>query len=82
MSNVMMNKYYVLIENKTTNDITIYIINTMYDKNELTQQLHNIYNDNYNICVERYNVTYHIMINDIMKLNNICVACNVQCYNL
>lgn len=78
----MMNKYYVSIENKTTNNITIYIIDTMYDKCELIQQLHNIYNDNYNICVERYNLTYNIMINDIMKLNNICVACNVQCYNL
>ena len=78
----MLNKYYVSIENKTTNNITIYIINTMYDKCELIQQLHNIYNDNYNICVEYYNLTYHIMINDIMNLKNICVARNVQCYNL
>lgn len=82
MLNVMLNKYYVSIENKTTNNITIYIIDTMYDKCELIQQLHNIYNDNYNICVEYYNLTYHTMINDIMNLKNICVARNVQCYNL
>lgn len=82
MSNVMMNKYYVSIENKTTNDIVIYVFDTLLNEQQLQQQLHNIYNDNYNICVERYNLTYKIMINDIMKLQNICVAHNVQCYNL
>ena len=78
----MLNKYYVSIECKTTNKITIYIINTMYNINELSEQLHNMYNDNYVIHIERYNYMHDVMLNDVMNICNMCVARNVKCYNL
>lgn len=78
----MLNKYYVSIENKTTNDIVIYVFNTLLNEQQLQQQLHNMYNDNYVIHIERYNYMHDIMINDVMNICNICVARNVKCYDL
>lgn len=79
--NVMLNKYYVSIENIKTSQITIYIINTMYNKYELMQQLKHMYNKHI-IHIEQYNYMHDIMMNDIMNLKNTCVARNVKCYNL
>lgn len=76
----MLNKYYVSIENKTTNDITIYIIKTMYNKYELMQQLKRMYNEHI-IIVRFYNYMYDTNIK-LLNLKNTCVAHNVQCYNL
>lgn len=76
----MLKKYYVSIETK--NNFIGYVFNTLLNEKQLQQQLHNIYNDAINIYIERYDAKHDIMINDIMKLKNICVARNVQCYNL
>lgn len=78
----MLKKYRINIKSKKTNKTKLYIINTMYNIHELCEQLHNMYDDNYIIDVEYCTIIYDVMINEIMKLNNICVARNVQCYNL
>lgn len=76
--NVMLNKYYVSIRQK--NDFIAYVFNTLLNEQQLQQQLYNMYNDAINIYIERYDVKHDIMINKIIKLKNICVARNVQCY--
>lgn len=76
----MLNKYYVSIRRK--NNMIVYVFNTLLNEQQLQQQLYNMYNDAINIYIECYDAKHDVMINDIMKLNNICVARNVQCYNL
>lgn len=76
--NVMLNKYYVSIRQK--NDFIAYVFNTLLNEQQLQQQLYNMYNDAINIYIERYDAKHDIMINKIIKLKNICVARNVQCY--
>lgn len=76
----MMNKYYVSIE--TNKSFIAYVFNTLLNEQQLQQQLQHIYNNAINIYVENYDAMHNIMINEIMHLKNICVARNVQCYNL
>lgn len=76
----MLNKYYVSIENVKTSQITIYIINTMYNKYELMQQLKRMYNEHI-IIVRFYNYMYNTNI-ELLNLKNTCVARNVKCYNV
>lgn len=75
----MLKKYYVSITNVKTSNIEIYIINSIYDENDLMNVLKKMYNKHI-IHIERYNYQHHAIITICDFLKNVCVAKNVKRY--